>query len=91
MTKKVALKIMFLILGTLLIFHILIFTGQIPHDKVWASKLSSVEEMKSFEAFSILINIFMVVVLFIKYKLLGSGKKIRSLIYLYGYLWPFLP
>ena len=79
MNKKIALKIMFLLLGTLLIFHLLIFTEQIPYDKVWAGKLNSVEEMKSFEAFSILINIFMFLVLFIKYKLLGNGKNNKAI------------
>ncbi|MBU2906484.1 hypothetical protein KO529_16930 [Arenibacter algicola] len=75
MNKRIALKIMFLLLGTLLIFHVLIFTEQIPYDKVWAGKLNSVEEMKAFEAFSILINLFMILILSIKYKLLESGKR----------------
>ena len=79
MNKKIALKIMFILLGTLLIFHLLIFTEQIPYDKVWAGKLNSVGEMKSFEAFSILINFFMVIILFIKYKLLGSGKRNKAI------------
>jgi NADH:ubiquinone oxidoreductase subunit 2 (subunit N) len=74
MSKKVALIIMFFILGTILIFHFLIFTEQIPYEKVWAGKLNSVEEMKSFETFSILINVFMLVVLFIKYKQLEREK-----------------
>ena len=79
MNKKIALKIMFILLGTLLIFHLLIFTEQIPYDKVWAGKLNSVGEMKSFEGFSILINFFMVIILFIKYKLLGSGKRNKAI------------
>ncbi|TQO36968.1 hypothetical protein GQ41_1557 [Arenibacter algicola] len=79
MNKKVAIKIMFFLLGTILIFHLLIFTEQIPYDKVWAGRLNSVEEMKSFETFSILINIFMVLVLLIKYKLLGSGKTNKAI------------
>lgn len=79
MNKRIALKIMFLLLGTLLIFHILIFTEQIPYDKVWAGKLNSVGEMKFFEAFSILINIFMALVLFIKYQLLESGKTNKAI------------
>ncbi len=52
MSKKAALKIMFSILGILLILHLLILTEQIPYDKVWAGKLKSVEEMKTFETFS---------------------------------------
>lgn len=79
MNKKVAIKIMFFLLGTILIFHLFIYTEQIPYDKVWAGRLNSVEEMKTFEAFSILMNVFMTLVLFIKYKLLGSGKKNRAI------------
>jgi len=75
MSKKIALIIMFFILGIILIFHFLIFTELIPYDKVWAGKLNSVEEMKSFETFSILLNVFMVVVLFIKYKQLEREKR----------------
>ena len=74
MSKKVALIIMFFILGIILMFHFLIFTEQIPYDKVWAGKLNSVEEMKSFETFSILLNVFMLVILFIKYKQLEREK-----------------
>ncbi len=77
MSKKVALNIMFFILGVLLIFHFLIFTEQIPFDKVWAGRFNSVEEMKSLEAFSMLINAFMISVLFIKHKLLERGKRNR--------------
>lgn len=70
---------MFLLLGALLIFHVLIFTEQIPYDKVWAGKLNSVEEMKAFEAFSIFINLFMVLILSIKYRLLESGKSNKAI------------
>ena len=56
MDKKKALTIMFFVLGIVLIFHFLIFLEQIPYDKVWAGKLNSVEEMKTFEIFSISIN-----------------------------------
>ena len=75
MSKKIALIIMFFILGVVLIFHFLIYTEQIPYDKVWAGKLNSIKEMKSFEAFSIILNTFMLVILFIKYKQLEREIK----------------
>lgn len=74
MDKKTALIIMFFALGIVLIFHFLIFLEQIPYDKVWAGKLNSVEEMKTFAIFSISINVFMLTILFIKYKLLEKEK-----------------
>lgn len=77
MKKKTALTIMFCILGALLVLHVLIITEQIPYDKVWAGKLNSVEEMRYFETFSILLNAFMLVVLFLKRNLLQKGKSNR--------------
>tara|TARA_B100000780_G_C21109305_1_gene448173 strand:+ start:438 stop:794 length:357 start_codon:yes stop_codon:yes gene_type:complete len=77
---------MFFILGTLLLFHVLIFTQVIPYDIVWAGKLKSVEEMKSFELVSILINGFILTVLGVKYKLLlqnKTNKLIDILIWLF--------
>ncbi len=66
---------MFFILGALATLHFLIFAEQIPYDKIWAGRLNSVEEMKSFEAFSILLNLFMLFILFIKYKQLEKAKE----------------
>ena len=87
MKKKVALIIMFFILGIVLLFHFLILTEQIPYDKVWAGKLNSVEEMKSFETFSILLNAFILIVLYIKYRQLVKGvnsKVIDILIWIFS-------
>jgi hypothetical protein len=75
MNKKTALRIMFFILGSLIILHVLILTGQIPYDKIWAGRLNSVEEMRTFETFSILLNAFMLVILVIKYMQLGKGER----------------
>lgn len=75
MSKKRALISMFCILGIILIFHFLFFLELIPYDKVWAGKLNSVEEMKSFETFSILLNSFILTILIVKYKLVKKEKK----------------
>ena len=75
MSKNTALISMFCILGMLLIIHFLIFIELIPYDKVWAGKLNSVEEMKSFEAFSILLNSFILTILIVKYKLVKKEKE----------------
>ena len=77
MSKKVAIKIMFGLLGAVLIYHFLIFFEFIPYDKVWAGRLNSVEEMKTFETFSILVNVFMITVLIIKYQNLLNNKPNR--------------
>ena len=61
-------------LGVVLIFHFLVFWEQIPYDKVWAGRLNSVEEMKTFETFSILVNVFIMTILVVKHKLLKREK-----------------
>lgn len=77
MSKKRALEFMFGLLGAVLIYHFLIFFEFIPFDKVWAGRLNSVEEMKTFETFSILVNVFMITVLIIKYQNLLNHKPNR--------------
>ena len=74
---KTALIMLFYLLGLVLIFHFLIYFEQIPYDKVWAGKLKSFEEMRAFETFSIVLNIFMLSILSIKYKLLEKNKTNR--------------
>lgn len=73
MNKRVALIIMFFILGIVLIFHFLILTEQIPYDRVWAGKIHTAEEMKSLEIFSILLNTVILAVLYTKYRQLSRG------------------
>ncbi|UZR97712.1 hypothetical protein [Chondrinema litorale] len=85
MSKKTSLIIMFIIIGTLLIFHFLILTQQIPYDKVWAGKINSVEEMKTFETFSIGLNVFMLIILIIKYNLIVNRKRNKLIdIFIWG-------
>lgn len=87
MNKKNALVIMSSILIVLLIFHLLILLQIIPYNQVWAGRLSSVEEMRRFEAFSIALNIFMLSILIIKHRQLTNGnsnKIINSLIWLFS-------
>ena len=92
MNKKVALLIIFSILGIVLICHFLIFTEQIPYDKVWSGKLTTVEEMKSIEIFSILLNSFMLIIFFVKYKQLKKEKEtkiINILIWIFAIFFMF--
>ena len=79
MSKKTALISMLTILTAVLIFHLLMITQQIPYDKVWAGKLNSVDEMLKFETVSILINAVMMIVLFIKLRLLNQEKTNKAI------------
>ncbi len=73
--KKVALILMFVLLGVLLTFHAMVLNGVIPYDIVWAGKLKSYDEMIRFETVSILINSLMLFVFVVKYRLLRSGRS----------------
>ena len=91
MSKKNALIIMFCILGALLILHTLIITEQIPYEKVWAGKLNSVEEMRLFETFSILLNVFIFAILILKYNFLQKRKNNRVIdILIWVFVWLFI-
>lgn len=77
MKKKRAIHILLTILAALLLLHTLIYLEIIPFDKVWAGKLKTVEEMRTFELFSILMNIFMLAILYIKLQLLNNNRTNR--------------
>lgn len=87
--KKVALILMFVLLGVLLTFHVMIMSGVIPYDIVWAGKLKSYDEMIRFETVSILINSIMLFVFVMKYRLLGNernNKIIDAIIWIFAAL-----
>jgi len=91
MSKKNALILMFCILGALLILHTLIITEQIPYEKVWAGKLKSVEEMRLFETFSILLNVFILAILILKYNFLQKRKNNRVIdMLIWVFVWLFI-
>lgn len=73
--KQLALILMFVLLGVLLTFHVMILSGVIPYDIVWAGKLKSYDEMIRFETVSILINSVMLFVFVMKYRLLRNEKN----------------
>jgi len=64
-------------LGVLLTFHVMIMSGVIPYDIVWAGKLKSHDEMIRFEAVSIFINSVMLFVFVMKYRLLRNERSNR--------------
>ena len=78
---------MFFLLSALMIVHLLILTEVIPYDIVWAGRMNSVEEMRTFETIAISVNTFMLVVLFMKYRQLQRrirNKVVDMLIWLFA-------
>jgi hypothetical protein len=86
-TKKQALKIMQGLLIAVVIFHLSIITRLIPHDIVWAGKLKTVQEMYTFEAVSIAINLFLITLLMLKERSVNSSRADKVL---NVFLWLFI-
>ena len=76
-SKKIALKLLIGLLSIILIFHLFVLFEIISYKIVWAGKLNSKEEMYVFEAVSILINFFLIIVLYIKYRNIKKSETNR--------------
>ena len=75
--KRIALKLMTGLLSLVLIFHLCVLFEVISYKIVWAGKLNSKEEMYVFEAVSILINFFLIIVLCIKFQNIKKSETNR--------------
>ena len=74
-------NILLFIFGLLFIFHLLVLSGIIPYDIVWAGKISNREEMIRMESISLflLAIAIMVVVLRMEYLPLNVPAKINRI------------
>ncbi len=63
---KFAANAMLLLLICLLVYHVLIVTSLIPYDAVWGGRLEDQSQMYQFEAFSIAVNLLMLLVVCMK-------------------------
>ena len=61
-----AIKIMLGLLLMVIFFHLLIMIQIIPYEIAWGGRLQNTEQMYMFEAFSILINLFLCFILLMK-------------------------
>ena len=88
-SKRIALKLMIGLLSLVLIFHLCVLFEIISYKIVWAGKLNSKEEMYVFEAVSILINFFLIIVLCVKFqniKKSETNRIINIIIWLFVFL-----
>lgn len=74
MNQQTAIKILLCLLVAAILFHICIVVKIIPYDITWGGRLKNDSEMYTFEAVSILINLFLVVILLVK------GKFIKAIL-----------
>jgi len=61
-----SLKILLGILISVIFFHLLILVKVVPYEITWGGRLQNDTEMYVFEAISILINVFLIWILFMK-------------------------
>ena len=87
MTSKLAIKIMLWLITIITLFHLAILTKIIPYEITWGGRLENDSEMYVFETISIIFNIFLGLVLFIKGERLPAfiPMKVINII-----LWVFL-
>lgn len=86
-SSEKALKFMIGLLVVVVLFHFSILFQIIPYTIVWAGKLNTVNEMYAFEATSIAVNLFLILILVLK------GHYIKHSVpekWLNGILWFFV-
>ena len=65
-----AAKLMLILFGAVVVFHLLVLLQVLPYSIVWGGKLNSVEQMRSMETVSICINLFMILVVLLRAQLI---------------------
>ncbi len=66
LSYRLAINTMVTLLSLVLLFHVLVMTGMIPYEIVWAGKLKTQRDMLRFESISIVINLFLLMVVCVK-------------------------
>lgn len=84
-----SIKIVLGILLMVTVFHLCLIVKLIPYDIAWGGRLKSDNEMYVFEAISIFINLFLIVLLLIKgsyLKFRVNGKVINSILWIFFFI-----
>jgi hypothetical protein len=74
------------LLSVVTLFHILVMAGVIPFAYIWGGKLTSKEEMLTFESVSVLINLFIIAIMLLKGNFIPNQlpvKWINAMIWLF--------
>lgn len=66
MKNDTPIRILLVLIGAVIAFHVCIIIKIIPYNIAWGGRLKNDTEMYVFESFSILINLILMVVLLIK-------------------------
>lgn len=74
-SEKFAIKLLFIIFISMMVFHALVLFGIVPFDMVWGGRLKSMDEMIPFEITSITLNAIMLIAVMIKGRLMNVSVK----------------
>lgn len=88
-SKRIALKFMIGLLSSVILFHLCVLFELLSYKIVWAGRLNSKEEMYAFESLSILINVFFIMALYIKFQNI-KNREINKLINIIIWVFIFL-
>ena len=89
MKTNIYLRLMLILLSFVTVFHIGIIVKLIPYDIAWGGRLKNDQEMYVFETISILINLLLISVLFIKagfLKVKVNKKLINAVLWIFFFL-----
>ena len=88
-SKKIAIKLMIGLLSIVLVFHFCVLFEIISYEKVWAGKLTSLDEMRVFETISIVINALMISIIIFKSRNLKNNET-NKLVNVFLWVFVFL-
>lgn len=89
MKTNIYIRLMLILLSFVTVFHIGIIVKLIPYDIAWGGRLKNDQEMYVFETISILINLLLISVLFIKagfLKVKVNKKLINAVLWIFFFL-----
>ena len=78
-SQKKAINIMIALLTVVLVFHTLVLTGVIPYAIVWAGKISTTAEMRKWEAISMGVNSFAILIFLFKAGYIKNKIPVKTL------------
>ncbi len=82
-----SINILLVVLVAVILFHVSIIAKIVPYDIAWGGRLQNDTEMYVFEAISILINLFLILVLLMKGNFISFQFKMKTINII---LWIFL-
>ncbi len=71
-SERTAVRALIILLSAVVLFHLLVLFGVIPHDIVWGGRLTDRSQVTRFELISISINLVMIFVVMIRGRIIKA-------------------